>query len=57
MRKRIKPNATVGNPIRVLKIPLIMDFPWKSLRPSSIAMGVPQSAASIAAVPEKKRER
>jgi hypothetical protein len=57
MRKRIKPNATVGIPIRALKIPFIMDFPRKSLRPSSIAMGVPHSAASIAAVPEKKRER
>jgi len=57
MSQRIRPSATVGIPIRVVKKPLTMDLPRKFFMVKSIAMGVPQSMASIVAKPEKRRER
>jgi hypothetical protein len=56
MRKRIKPNTTVGKPIIALRNVLIMVLPRKSFRAISIAIAVPHNAAKITAAPEKKRE-
>jgi len=40
-----------------VKKPLIIDLPGKFFKPNSIAIGVAQSTARIAATPEKRRER
>jgi hypothetical protein len=56
-RYKIKPKATVGIPIKVLKIPFNKNFPGKFLSPRSMAMGSPHKIAINAAAPETYNER
>ena len=46
-----KPSATVGMPMRALKIPLIAHFPLKLYKPNSTAIGMLQRHAKSAPTP------
>ena len=56
-RYKIKPKATVGTPMKVLKTLFISSLPRKSFSPRSIAMGTPHSMAINVAAPETYNER
>jgi hypothetical protein len=56
-KNKRKPRATVGMPIKELKIVFIKNLPWKSFIAIIVAMGIPQRAAIKAAEPETNNER